>query len=396
MLAQHIKNVDVEGKRVLCRVDINVPIDPKTKALRDLYRIKRVAPTINWIIDNGGVAIIATHFSDDDKKKKVSDGNALPSSEILSTKILIPDLERMLRQKVLFLDGAKDCIGQDVEDFVFSAKSGGVVLLENLRINPGEKKNDSVFAAQLARLGDIYCNDAFGVCHRRHASLCAVTDHFNPKNITSGSLLRREVDTIHSSIINHPIAPMVVLIGGSKVETKAKVIAKFLAKADCDVLLSGKVAQAVCRYYNLTPYGKFPDPEICEIIKDIDITNPRLHLPIDRIFYNDDSSNLDILDIGEQTIKEYRNIISRARTILFNGPAGFFENVRNIGTVELLKAVAANDGAFSVVGGGETNSAIAENHLWEYISHVSTGGGAFLDFVAGDRLPGLESLGYYD
>jgi len=396
VLAQHIKNVDVKGKRVLCRVDINVPVDPKTKALRDLYRIKRVAPTINWIIDNGGIAVIATHFSDDNKKKKASGGDSSQSSEILSTKILIPDLERMLRQKVLFLDGAKDCVGPDVENFVRSAQSGDVLLLENLRINPGEKKNDSLFAAQLSRLGDIYCNDAFGVCHRRHASLCAITNHFDPKNITSGSLLRREVDTIHSSIINHPIAPMVVLIGGSKVETKTKVIAKFLAKSDCDVLLSGKVAQAVCRYYNLTPYGKFPDPEICEIIKDIDISNKRLHLPKDRIFYNDNEGNLDILDIGGQTIDEYCEIISKARTILFNGPPGYFEDRRNIGCVSLLKAIAANDGAFRVVGGGETNSAIAENHLWEYIDHVSTGGGAFLDFVAGERLPGLEAIGYYD
>lgn len=392
MFAEHIKEKDVRGKRILLRADLNMPIDKQTGALRDLYRLKRVVPTISWIINNGGVPIIATHFSEDEKKND----KEKKDPEILSTKILVPSLEKMLRQNILFMDGATDCAGKDVEDFVYSAKPGQAVLLENLRINPGEKENDPMFAAQLARLGDIYCNDAFGVCHRKHASLCAITDHFAWPNITSGSLLRREVDTIYSSIIKNPIAPMVVMIGGSKVETKVKVISKFLDKPNCDILLSGKVAHAVSRYYGLTQYGEEPKPEVCEIIKNIDIRNPRLHLPKDRIFYSNDKGEMSIFDIGEETIREYCEIISNARTILFNGPAGFFENLRNIGTVTLLKAIAANDGAYKVVGGGETNSAIAENHLWEHMDHVSTGGGAFLEFVADQRLPGLEALHYYD
>ncbi|MFA5166142.1 MAG: phosphoglycerate kinase [Candidatus Paceibacterota bacterium] len=441
MFAQHLKNVDVKGKKVILRFDGNVPLKTLPDGsieLRDTYRITRVAPTIEYIIMNGGIPILFTHFSDDEGKEKPSSPGSFQT-----TKVLLDDLETILGIRPIHCE---ECIGDPAKTFIENnAKPDQILLMENLRKDKGEKKDDPEFAKALASLGDIYCNDAFGVCHRKHASVHGIVNYF-PKNcVTSGSLLRKEVNTLQYRLIDHPTYPMAVFIGGSKLSTKSKVIKKFLDRHDekgnsPDVFLIGKLAREFARFYGMTLMGPMPNPEIIDIIKSVDIFNPKLHIARGRIYHenhrdtvkDNDSleerfqmaykaaispeakitpelvnnlamgyqyfktacENLDVYDIDDDSVESFSPYIKQAKTIMFNGPAGFFENGRNQSTVNLLRLIADNKRAYTIGGGGETNSVIAENNLT--IKYLSTGGGAFLDFVAGETLPGLEALGYYD
>ncbi|HBH87272.1 MAG TPA: phosphoglycerate kinase [Syntrophaceae bacterium] len=369
-----IRKKDVAGKNVLVRGDLNVPLSENGN-MQDDFRIKQITPTLHFLLDKKAKVILCSHFTE----------------EKISLKTVTPALRKFLNMDVIFVN---DCIGYAVEQEVQKLKPGQLLLLENLRTYPGEEKNDPEFAKSLAKYADIYVNDAFGVCHRNHASVSAIVKFFLPGNVFAGNLLMEEVQTI-SYHLKNPKKPIVAIIGGAKIETKVKVIKKFLDMPDCDVLLGGKIAHAILRRKKEINFGAMPDQKVFPYIDEIEIHNHRIHLPTDNVVYFKKGIQEEVYDVGPETIKEFNEKIAAARTIFFNGPIGYFEDERNIGTVEILKAISRNRTAFSIVGGGETNSVIYKNNLEDKISYISTGGGAFLAFITGDRLPGLAALGYY-
>ncbi len=369
-----IKEKGVAGKKILVRGDLNVPLGENGN-LQDDFRIKQITPTLHFLLENKAKVILCSHFTDDK----------------ISLKTVVPVLKKFLNMEVIFVN---DCIGAAVEREVEKLKPGQILLLENLRRYEGEQKNAPEFAKCLSKYADIYVNDAFGVCHRNHASVSAIVNFFPPENVTVGNLLIDEVQTI-SYHLKNPKKPIVAIIGGAKIETKVKVIKKFLDMPDCEVLLGGKIAHAVLRRKNVINFGAMPDQRTFPCIDEIDITNSRIHLPTDNVVYFKKGEEEEVYDVGPETIDAFNKKIAAARTIFFNGPIGYFEDERNIGTVEILKTIGKNRDAFSIVGGGETNSVIYKNNLEDRISYISTGGGAFLAFITGDKLPGLEALGYY-
>ncbi len=302
-----IRDFNFKNKRVLLRVDFNVPMSDRK--IEDDFRIKQTIPTIEYLLKKRAIVILASHRSD---------GKSLtPIWDLFKD---YPNLE----------------------------------FLENLRFNKGEEANNQAFAKKLSSLADIYINDAFGVCHRKHASIVSI-----PKYLPSamGLLLEKEIKNL-SKIIDNPKRPLVTIIGGAKVKSKAKVIDDFLKLAD-NVLIGGKLG--------------------LEIKKK----SVKLHLPNDY---------LDNYDIGPKTIKEYKKIIGGAKTVVWAGPMGWFEKEKYIkGTKEIAQAITSSK-SFSVVGGGDTLNALKKLKLRDKFSHVSTGGGAMLAFLAGEKLPGIEAL----
>ncbi len=314
-----VKDFDVKNKRVLVRCDFNVPIDEMGN-ITDDFRIRQTLPTLRYLQENGAKMVLASHFSD---------GKSL------------------------------DPVWKKVKEFIGEKN---IIFLENLRLNKGEEENSDEFAKKLAGLADIYINDAFGACHRAHASIVGV-----PKYLPFGAgfLLEKEVHIL-SRIMQNPDRPFVAIIGGVKFESKAKVIYRFLEVADF-VLVGGKIGLS---------------PEVRKL------NSPKLVLPID---------NIDTYDIGPKTIKLFSEKIIQARTIIWAGPVGFFEKEGySVGTKKIGEAIRDNKNAFKVAGGGDTVCALKKFGMLEKFNHISTGGGSMLEFLAGDKLPGLEALGYYN
>ena len=318
------KDFDVRGKRVLVRADFNVPLSEQGEILDD-FRIRETLPTIKYLLKREAKVILMSHLGD-------------PGGKFVKELQLNPVAERLT-----------ELLGQNVE------------LLENLRFNPGEESNDENFAKELAQKGDIYINDAFGACHREHASIVGV-----PKFLPSGAgfLLEREVASL-TKLKTNPEKPLVAIIGGAKVETKVRVINKISEKAKF-VLISGLIGKGVVGQ-KITL--KYPD----KIVFPVDETGGGK-------------------DIGPETIRLFKEKISQAKTIFWNGPLGKIEDEEFAkGTAEIAKAIAQSK-AFSVVGGGETVEFITKLGLVQKFSHVSSGGGAMLTFLSGDKLPGLAAL----
>ena len=318
------KDFDVRGKRVLVRADFNVPLSEQGEILDD-FRIRETLPTIKYLLKREAKVILMSHLGD-------------PGGKFVKELQLNPVAERLT-----------ELLGQNVE------------LLENLRFNPGEESNDENFAKELAQKGDIYINDAFGACHREHASIVGV-----PKFLPSGAgfLLEREVASL-TKLKTNPEKPLVAIIGGAKVETKVRVINKISEKAKF-VLISGLIGKGVVGQ-KITL--KYPD----KIVFPVDETGGGK-------------------DIGPETIRLFKEKISQAKTIFWNGPLGKIEEEEfTKGTAEIAQAIAQSK-AFSVVGGGETVEFITKLSLVGKFSHVSSGGGAMLTFLSGDKLPGLEAL----
>jgi len=319
-----LKDFDFKNKRVLVRADFNVPLSKQGEILDD-FRIRETLPTIKYLLEKGAKLLLMSHL-----------GN--PGGKFVKELQLEPVSERLA-----------ELLGRPVE------------LLENLRFNPGEESNDENFARELAQKGDIYINDAFGACHRAHASIVGV-----PKLLPSGAgfLLEKEVVCL-TRLSTNPEKPLVAIIGGAKVETKVGVIDKISEKADF-VLISGLIGKGV----------------IGQKIK--------LRYPEKIVFPIDETGGGK--DVGPETIKLFKEKISQAKTIFWNGPLGKIENKEfAVGTEEIAKAIAESK-AFTVVGGGETVEFITKLGLVEKFSHVSSGGGAMLEFLSGEKLPGLEAL----
>ena len=383
-----IKDTNLENKKVLVRCDFNVPLDEEEN-ITDDFRIQQSLPTIKYLIEKKAKVILMSHLGK-------------PGGKVVENLRLTPVKDRIENYLKISIDKADDCIGEEVKKKIEKMKEGDVLLLENLRFHSGEESNDLEFARQLADLGDIYVNDAFGTCHRKHASIVGI-----PKFLPSfaGLLLKKELDAFSKVVLN-PSRPLVVIIGGAKIESKIKVIKYFLKNSD-HLLIGGKIANSILIVKGVLLGRPWPDEEVVKEIKKFDLTSPNLHLPVDVLASPTETGKYGtrvsapgrvrkdelLLDIGPETIKMFSKIISSASTIIWAGPMGFFENpLFEKGTREIAEAIIKNQKAFKVAGGGDTISALRKFHLEEWFNHISTGGGAMLGFLAGEELPGISAL----
>lgn len=390
-----IYDVNFESKKVLVRVDYNVPLDENGKVTDDT-RIKESLPTIDKIIDDHGIPILMSHLG-------------RPKGERNPKYSLAPVAEYLKEKFGYNLIFAEDCIGDVAKNAIAKAETGDIVLLENLRFYKEEEKNDPEFSRKLAELADVYVNDAFGSAHRAHASTEGVTKFFEIK--VAGKLLLDEIEYLDKAVKN-PIKPFVAIIGGAKISGKIDVIRNLFSKCDT-ILIGGGMMFTFFKAMNLN-IGK----SICEddkvelalqLTNEAKEKNVRLVLPEDVViadnFSNDANTSLvpvtEIpdnwigMDIGSKTIEIFSGIIREAKTIFWNGPMGVFEmsNFAN-GTLAIAKAMAeaTEKGATTIVGGGDSAAAISQMNFKNKITHVSTGGGASLEYIEGKTLPGIAAL----
>jgi phosphoglycerate kinase len=390
-----IDDIVLRGKKVLVRVDFNVPLTPDLKVADDT-RIVESLPTIRKILKDGGAVILMSHLGRP-KGKPSSEFSLKPVAEYLGT---------LLKMPVKF---ALDCIGRGTKQMVEELKPGEILLLENLRFHAQEEKNDPDFARDLASYGDVYVNDAFGTAHRAHASTEGITKFLKPS--VAGYLMKKEIDYLGKAVLN-PGRPYVAIMGGAKISGKIDVIQNLLPKIDVLIIGGGMAftffqAQGFEIGDSLVEQEKLPLAK--KILEDCKAKHMRLILPVDCVvadrFENGAQRKIVSvskippgwwgLDIGPETIKIIGMELRRAKTIVWNGPMGVFEmpNFAN-GTLEVarLLAEATKAGATTIVGGGDSAAAIAQAGLESAVSHVSTGGGASLEFLEGKTLPGLAAL----
>lgn len=374
------------NKKVIIRCDLNVPI--KNGKVFDDFRIKEVLPTINHLTENEAKVILISHLG----QPKGRESNC-------SLKPIALKLEELLNKNVKFLN---DCKGSKVEKEIKKMKAGQVVLLENLRFYPGEKQNDLKFAQALAKLGDIYISEAFSVSHRNHASIATL-----PKLMPSGIgfLFGREIMAL-AKVRENPARPLVVIIGGIKISSKIKVIEKFLSKSD-HLLLGGKIANIILRVKGICLGKPWPEEDVIKIIEKLKLTDTKIHLPIDVVVSPNESGEVyiretgpgnvrkeeGIFDIGPETIQTFKKIIEEGKTIIWSGALGMAENEKfRRGTKSIAEAIARNHQAFRIAGGGDTAKLLNQFGLSEKFSYISTGGGAMLNYLVGERMPGIEAL----
>jgi phosphoglycerate kinase len=393
MSKKTVGDVDVKGKKVLMRVDFNVPLDGSR--ITDDRRIVQALPTIKSVIDRGGRLVLMSHL-----------GRPKGGPEVkYSLKPAADRLSELLQMSVAFTD---DCIGPDAEIAVAQMKDGDVVLLENLRFHKEEEKNDPNFAKQLARHGDICVNDAFGTAHREHASTFGVVQAMQGKPRVIGFLIQKELKFLGDSISN-PKRPFVAILGGAKVSDKINVIQQLLGKAD-ELLIGGAMA-----YTFFLAQGKKVGKSLVEKDKVelaaslLKQAGSKIKLPVDTVVSDrmaDDAQtqivegnipdDLEGFDIGPKTRAIYQAEIAKAKTIIWNGPMGVFEKKPFAeGTRAIAQAVAdatANNGATTIIGGGDSAAAVEQMGLSEKVSHVSTGGGASLEFLENGHFSTIDIL----
>ena len=390
-----IDNVDLINKRVLVRVDFNVPLDEKLNITNDI-RIVESLPTIKKIISSGGKAILMSHLGRPKGERKPE----------FSLKPAAKRLSELLGKEVKL---APDCIGSDVEKMVNEMKPGDVILLENLRFHKQEEKNDPEFAKQLAKLGDVYINDAFGSAHRAHASTEGVTKFI--KTCAAGYLMQKELDYLGKALAK-PKRPYCAILGGAKISGKIDVIKNLLDKVD-SLIVGGGMAFTFFKAEGKEIGKSLLEVEKLDLAKDLlqNLKSSKIKflLPVDVVvadeFKNESPSKVVSvdnippdkmgLDIGPETIKLFSDELMKSKTIVWNGPMGVFE-MDNFakGTFEIAQvlAKATSGGAVTVIGGGDSAAAISKAGLDKKVSHVSTGGGASLEFLEGKVLPGVAAL----
>jgi phosphoglycerate kinase len=378
-----LKDGDFKNKIVLVRCDFNVALDAGGRIVED-FRIARTLPTIKYLAKKGAVVVLLSHLEKDGK--------------LTSLKIIGQALEKMLSRRVKFLN---DCVGGKVAKEIKKAGPGQIILLENLRFHREEKANDTEFAKRLAQMGDCYVSEAFSVSHREHASIAGIPQYLPSY---AGLLFEKEIASL-SRLLKKPSRPFVVIIGGNKVGTKCKLIANISRIAD-HILVGSKIGEKILEQKQQL-IGR-QSQRRAPAIDAIDLTNPKIHLPIDGVLALKNLSegylrtaavgNMrqeeDIYDIGPETTRFYADIIKKAKTLFFNGPMGLFEKQEfSAGTKAIVEAISKTDKAFRVAGGGETLEAIRRFKAQNYFEFLSTGGGATLDFLAGNELPGIKALG---
>ncbi len=387
-----IKDIDVRGKKVLLRCDFNVPRDKYTGKITDAGRVIAALPTIRYLLDNGAAVIACSHLGR--PKGQVKPELSLkPVAELLSEKLGRPVMM------------AKDVAGEDSKWLALKLKPGEIMLIENLRFMPEEEANDAEFSKKLASLADLYVTDAFGCVHRAHASTAGVADYLPA---VSGMLLDLEIKYL-GDILDNPVRPLTAILGGSKVSDKLGVVSNLLEKADTLIIgggmaftfikaMGGKIGRSICESDHL---------EYCrEMLEKAKRLGVRVLLPVDAVVARDFAPNAEYtysksddihddfmgLDIGPESIKLFAEAIKGSKTIVWNGPMGVFEyDVFATGTKEIAKAIAES-GAVSIIGGGDSASAVRKFGYDDKITHISTGGGASLEFLEGKDLPGIACL----
>ena len=382
-----IRDINVKGKRVLVRVDFNVPI--KDGAVGDDTRIRAALPTIEYLLENGSALILCSHLG----RPK---GQPLPE---FSLKPVAEQLATLLGKPVAF---AEDCIGPKAESAVGALKPGDVLVLENTRYHAGETKNDPEMAKELASLADEFVNDAFGTAHRAHASNVGVADHLPA---SAGFLLEKEIKYLGQAVAD-PEKPFVAILGGAKISDKIGVIKNLLEKAD-SILIGGGMANTFFKAQGYPVADSLVEDEALETAKEILAqAGTKFRLPVDVVIadkFEADAAHKTmatgpvpdgwrILDIGPETTEHYAKVIQGAKTVVWNGPMGVFEFPEFAkGTLGIAQAAAESD-AVTIVGGGESVAAVQQSGLADKITHISTGGGASLEMLEGKILPGLAAL----
>ena len=401
-----IKDVDLSGKRVFIRVDFNVPV--KDGVIADDTRILGALPTVRYAVEHGAKVILASHLGRPLKDKKKAEEKGLPYNP--SKYSLTPVFEYLACVDGLNVTFAGDCVGEEVSAKVDVMNNGDVLLLENLRLHAEEEKNDEGFAKQLASLCDVYVNDAFGTAHRAHASTEGIT-HF-VDDCVAGLLMEKELNFLGKAL-NDPERPFVAILGGAKVSDKIPVIESLINRKVDKLLIGGAMAYTFFKAQGFTIGKSLCEdemmPKALEIEEMAKNTGVELILPTDHQVVDSydplhsartipvafTNAGLVGLDIGIETIAIFEHALDGAKTIVWNGPMGMFEEKPfDEGTVAIAKAVAkaTENGATSIVGGGDSVSAVNQAGLNDKISHISTGGGATLEFLAGDVLPGVAAL----
>ncbi|MBL7959228.1 phosphoglycerate kinase [bacterium] len=390
-----IDKIDVKGKRVLLRVDFNVPLDDKG-SITDDTRIRESLPTIKKIIAAGGKPVIMSHLGRPKGKKNPS----------MSLKPVGVRLSELLGIPVLI---AEDCVGESVEKQTTAMKPGEAMLLENLRYYNEEEANDDAFCQKLAKLGDVYVNDAFGTAHRAHASTAGVTKYF--KQNAAGYLMEKEIEYLGSAVQN-PKRPFVAIIGGAKISGKIDVIENLMKKVDT-VLVGGGMAFTFAKAMGFDIGSSLFEAEKADMASDIikrsKSGKARILFPTDAVVAKEFKNETEFktvpinaipdgwmgLDIGPGTIEAYRKEILGAGMVVWNGPMGVFEMpnfAKGTRAIAEILAEATKKGCTTIVGGGDSAAAVTEMGFEEKVTHVSTGGGASLEYLEGKKLPGLEAL----
>jgi phosphoglycerate kinase len=391
--ARSIQQLNLAGKKVFIRVDFNVPI--KDGRITDDTRIRASLPTIRYALDKGAASVILASHLGRPKGK--------PNPEY-SLRAVAARLSELLGKPVEF---AEDSIGDPARRAIEKAGPGGVVLLENLRFHPEEEKNDPGLSKQLADVADVYVNDAFGSAHRAHASTEGIVHHV--KESAAGLLMDKEVEYL-GRVLEQPERPFVAILGGAKVSDKLEVIENLISRVDA-LLIGGAMAYTFFKARG-TPVGKsLVEEDLLDTARDIERRAAertlRFELPTDHVVAPKVEAGVPTrvlkvgdpaigdwmgLDIGPETVQSYRDVIAGARTVVWNGPMGVFElDSFATGTLEIARAVAAVRGT-TVIGGGDSIAAVAKAGVTDRITHISTGGGASLEFLGGRPLPGVEAL----
>jgi len=387
-----LKDLDLKGKTVFLRVDFNVPLDDE-RNIRDDTRIKAALPTINFLLGQKAKLIIASHLG-------------RPKGEFVPELSLKPVAKRLSELLSLDVTLAPDVVGEEVTKLKKTLEEGQVLLLENVRFHSEETANDANFAQALAQEVDYYVNDAFGTCHRAHASVVAITQYVEKS--AAGFLVKKEVDYL-SKIVHSPEKPLVAILGGAKVSDKIPVIESLLNKAD-NILIGGAMAYTFFKAQGYDVGRSLVEEDKIELARILlnrtEEEKRSFFFPFDHIIAPEASagaesqitetfpfpSDMMALDIGPRTVEKYSEIISGAKTIFWNGPMGVFEiDQFSQGTTKIAEAVA-DSGSVSIIGGGDSVAAVYKAGVAEKISHISTGGGASLEFIAKETLPGIEAL----
>ena len=390
---KNLTRESLEGKRVIVRVDFNVPLNEKLEITNDV-RIKRTIPTIDFLLRHKAKVILMSHLG-------------RPKGKILNHLSLEPvakHLGKLLGKTVKKLD---DCIGEEAKKDIFNMQDGDIVILENLRFHKEEEKNDPIFSKQLASLADIYVNDAFGTAHRAHASTVGIAK-FLPSY--AGFLVEKEIDVL-SKLLKNPEKPFVVILGGAKVSGKIEVVQNLIHKAD-SILISGGMGFTSLKARGFNVGNSIIEDYDLEIVrkmlKNAEEKGTKIFLPIDFLVAKNISPDAETetvkadsipedttaVDIGEETISLFKNELEKAKTIFWNGPVGIFEIDQFAhGTNQIAITLAEMEGkAITVVGGGDSITALEKVGLSSSISYLSTGGGSSLKFLGGSKLPGIEVL----
>ena len=392
MNKETVKDICVKGKKVLVRCDFNVPLD-ENKNITDETRINAALPTIKYLLDNGAAVILCSHLG-------------RPKGEFNMKYSLAPVAKRLSEKLGFEVKLAKDVIGPDAKKLAAEVKPGEAILLENVRFQPEEEKNDPAFAKELASMADLYVSDAFGTVHRAHASTAGVAAYLPA---VAGFLIGKELDFLGSAVEN-PKRPFVAILGGAKVKDKIGVITNLLEKVDT-LIIGGGMAYTFQKAMGKEIGKSLLDEERIDLAKDLmekaKAKGVKLLLPVDNVCGSDFSNDCNIItvdadqgipadyegmDIGPKSVKLFSDAIKEAKTVVWNGPMGVFEfpNFAK-GTLAIATAMAESD-AITIIGGGDSAAAVTQMGLADRMSHISTGGGASLEFLEGKTLPGVACL----